>query len=207
MSRKQHHVCISAFSPASAFIFDATIWPEVLVQAVRDGVALLTWQKDTFAFAESYDGTARRYRGIRVGQIVTVDTESASLLVRPDIAAGQIEADIHSVRETDEGGTSSSSLTEPTTRGQPADGSSRTSAAKPKRYYGSVPLDSVRAGRDAARIAEEILSHLVSQPGAEITVTLEIEARLPSGANEQTVRTVTENSRSLKFSNFGFEEK
>ena len=29
--------------------------PEVLVQAIRDGVALLTWQTDTFAYAESYD--------------------------------------------------------------------------------------------------------------------------------------------------------
>ncbi len=29
--------------------------PEVLVQAIRDGVALLTWQSDTFAYAESYD--------------------------------------------------------------------------------------------------------------------------------------------------------
>jgi hypothetical protein len=65
----------------------------------------------------------------------------------------------------------------------------------------------VRAGRDAARIAEEVISHLVGQPGADIKVTLEIEARIPSGASEQTVRTVTENSRALKFSNFGFEEE
>src|SRR6202021_789756 len=29
--------------------------PEVLVRAIQDGVRLLTWQSDSFAFAESYD--------------------------------------------------------------------------------------------------------------------------------------------------------
>jgi len=29
--------------------------PEVLVNAIRDGIALLTWQADTFAYAESHD--------------------------------------------------------------------------------------------------------------------------------------------------------
>ena len=42
-------------------------------------------------------------------------------------------------------------------------------------------------------------SHLAGQPGAELSVTLEIDARLPNGASEQTVRTVSENSRTLKF--------
>lgn len=36
--------------------------PEVLVQAMRDGVALLTWQSDTFAYAENFDDAAGRYR-------------------------------------------------------------------------------------------------------------------------------------------------
>ncbi len=39
-----------------------------------------------------------------------------------------------------------------------------------------------------------------------MTVTLEIEATIPTGASEQLVRTVTENSRTLKFGSFGFEE-
>nr|WP_322815378.1 hypothetical protein [Chloroflexus sp.] len=63
-----------------------------------------------------------------------------------------------------------------------------------------------RAGRDVARIAEEVIAHLVNQPGAEVTVTLEIEARLPNGASEQIVRIVTENGKTLKFTNCAFEE-
>jgi hypothetical protein len=41
--------------------------------------------------------------------------------------------------------------------------------------------------------------------GAEVAVTLEIEARLPNGVTEQLARTVTENSRTLKFDSHGFE--
>ena len=52
-----------------------------------------------------------------------------------------------------------------------------------------------------------MISHLVGQVGAEVTVTLEIEATLPDGASEQTVRTVTENSRTLKFKSHGFESE
>jgi len=51
-----------------------------------------------------------------------------------------------------------------------------------------------------------VLSHLVSQVGAEVTVTIEIEAKLPQGASDQLVRTVTENSRTLKFTSHGFEK-
>jgi hypothetical protein len=38
-------------------------------------------------------------------------------------------------------------------------------------------------------------------------VTLEVEAEIPSGAPDNVVRTVTENSRVLKFTNQGFERK
>ena len=59
-------------------------------------------------------------------------------------------------------------------------------------------LDPARVGRDASRIADEVIAHLVGQVGAEVTVTIEIEASLQDGASDQIVRTVTENSRTLK---------
>ena len=43
--------------------------------------------------------------------------------------------------------------------------------------------------------------------GADVKVTLEIEANIPDVAPEQVVRTVTENSRTLKFEVSGFEEE
>jgi hypothetical protein len=70
-----------------------------------------------------------------------------------------------------------------------------------------VSLDPARVGRDASRIADEVIAHLAGQVGAEVTVTLEIEAKLPGGASDQIVRTVTENSRTLKFTSHGFESE
>jgi hypothetical protein len=77
--------------------------------------------------------------------------------------------------------------------------------AKPTRFYGTVTLDSTRLGRDAGRIAEEVLSHLASLQGAKAEVTLDIEVRVPDGVPDNVVRTVTENCRTLKFDNQGFE--
>jgi hypothetical protein len=49
----------------------------------------------------------------------------------------------------------------------------------------------------------EFLNGLV---GAKVRMTLEIDASIPDGAPEQVVRTVTENCKSLKFKQQGFEE-
>ena len=61
-------------------------------------------------------------------------------------------------------------------------------------------------GRDAGQIADEVISHLSGLVGSEVRVTLEIDAEIPDGAPENVVRTVTENSRTLKFASHGFEE-
>jgi hypothetical protein len=39
-----------------------------------------------------------------------------------------------------------------------------------------------------------------------LTITVEIEAEIPSGAPDNVVRTVTENCPTLKFDDQGFEE-
>ena len=76
---------------------------------------------------------------------------------------------------------------------------------KLRRYYGSVELNSTRVGRDAGKVADEVIAHLVGLIGSHVRVTLEIEAEMPEGAPEHVVRTVTENSRTLKFTSHGFE--
>jgi hypothetical protein len=70
-----------------------------------------------------------------------------------------------------------------------------------------VNLDAARVGRDASRVADEVIAHLAGQVGADVTVILEIDASLPDGASDQIVRTVTENSRTLKFTSHGFESE
>jgi hypothetical protein len=78
---------------------------------------------------------------------------------------------------------------------------------QPRRFHGSVTLDPARVGRDAGRIADEVITHLVGLVGASVKVTLEIEADIPDGAPDTVVRTVTENSRTLKFDQAGFERE
>ena len=78
---------------------------------------------------------------------------------------------------------------------------------QPTRFHGTAMLDSARVGRDASRIADEVIAHLSGLVGAKVTVTLEIEAEVPSGAPDHVVRTVTENSRTLKFTSQGFEKE
>ena len=52
-----------------------------------------------------------------------------------------------------------------------------------------------------------MVTHLAGLVGARVTVTLEIEADIPDGTPEPVVRTVTENSRTLKFASHGFERE
>ncbi len=68
--------------------------PSVLVGAVRDGLGLLTWEEESFAFADSFDEATGRYRGLRGGQLVLlVDADSPGLLVKGDVARSQLDAD------------------------------------------------------------------------------------------------------------------
>jgi hypothetical protein len=178
--------------------------PSVLVGAIRDGLGLLTWEKDSFAYADSYDEAAGRFRGLRGGQQVSiVDSDARGLLVKSERARKQIDA------ETKSGPTPAVDGPTPIPPG-PGPGPvppTPPEAAKPKRFHGSVELDPTRVGRDASRIADEVVSHLSGLVGANVTVTLEIEAKIPDGAPDTVVRTVTENSRTLKFKNQGFEKE
>ncbi len=66
-------------------------------------------------------------------------------------------------------------------------------------FHSSVNIDPTRLGRDAATIATEIVQHLAAKLGNRVDITLHIDAEIPEGADETTVRTVTENSRTLGF--------
>ena len=52
-----------------------------------------------------------------------------------------------------------------------------------------------------------MIAHLAGLVGSNVTVTLEIHAEIPDGAPDHVVRTVTENSRTLKFGTHGFERE
>ena len=180
--------------------------PDVLLGAIRDGVLLLTWAQDSFAFGDGYDEEAERYPGLRAGQGLFINETSSGLLVKSDVAQRQMDAE----RIDERPDTGPDNETGPvdvigTNGGNVTVGD--TCIAKVKRYHGSVRLDPTRAGRDAGQIADEVISHLSGLTDATVRLTLEIEADIPDGAPDNVVRIVTENSRTLKFSDSGFEEE
>lgn len=148
--------------------------PTVLIGAIRDGVGLLTWTQDAFAYAEGYDEEAKRYRGLRGGQIISVDEHDPGLLVRPEVARAQLDAETAQTRAGQEGTEAQPPEAEPGEPVTPPPGPPEP--PKPTRYHGTVTLDAERVGRDASRIADEVITHLVGLVGASVRVTLEIEA-------------------------------
>ena len=180
--------------------------PGVLLRAVDAGVGLLTWENESFAYADSYDENAKRYRGLRGGQVVSLtDVDAAGVLVKPDIARRQLDAEqtTAGVTPVTTGDGTGGSGPEP----EPGPKPPPPAEVRPRRFHGSVSLDATRAGRDASRIADEVITHLSGLVRANVTVTLEIDAEIPDGAPDHVVRTVTENSRTLKFNSHGFERE
>jgi len=242
-----------------------------LVKSISEGLCLLTWEQDSFAWADERDEAAQRYRGLRCGTTSnTPDPSSAGLLVKSEIALKQLELETKPVRielspdrlelrpsatlpfilkgfdadgrpvqaskaawsatgglidasglytagasfgqfsvDVELNGLHARSIVIITETVTPPPPETPPTPAAPRlqRFHGTVVLDTERVGRDAGRIAEEIISHLAVQPGASVIVTLEIEAELPSGAQDGLVRTVTENARTLRFTSHGFERE
>ena len=184
--------------------------PTVLLNAIRDGIALLTWEQDAYAFADSFDDAAKRYRGLRGGRAISLpDADAPGLLVKTDIARQQLDAERapSTSGKADDAGTGGEIPVPGEELGPGEVPAGTPPAPQPTRFHGTATLDSARVGRDASRIAEEVISHLSGLVGAQVTVTLEIEAEVPEGAPDHVIRTVTENSRTLKFTSQGFEKE
>ena len=179
--------------------------PNVLLGAITDGVSLLTWTQDSFAFGDGYDEDMERYPGLRAGQALFINETSAGLLVKPDVAQHQMDAE--NVVDPPPPAPDDPAVPRPEPNLPPITSPLPPPPAKAKRYHGSVHLDPTRAGRDASQIADEVISHLSGLTGAQVRLTLEIEAEIPDGAPDDVVRIVNENSRTLKFSDSGFEKE
>ena len=184
-----------------------------LCEAIRMGASAARWG-ETFAYAERWDEAKRRYEGLNASASVRVD--GAGVVVKPEIARAQIDADyakqgaappLDRIGLGDEGGAS----------GQTVLGSAGTTAPPPvtasapetrtvRRYYGAAILSTLQPGRDASTIATEIVRHLAGLVDADVKLTLHIEAKVPNGIPDQVIRTISENSRTLKFQTSEFEE-
>ena len=182
----------------------------VVIASIEQGISMLMWADDGFAYAQDFDADRNRYIGLTAGRTTRVTADHTSLVVKASVAAAQLAA-AAAATTPGPGTTTSGSGQNPggiTGTGTTITGGTNPvepPPAKPTRFYGTVTLDATRLGRDAGRISEEVLSHLASLQGAKAEVTLDIEVRIPEGIPDNVVRTVTENCRTLKFDNQGFE--
>ncbi len=179
---------------------------DVLAEAIRQGVGSLTW-KDYFAYASALrdDG---HYVGLVAGAYPSLTFDSTSLLVKPDIAQKQREAETEAISLPQTEHKPDIAIADnsgsPEVAIQPSNFQSETK--KITHFHASVELDPARLGRDAGRIAEEVLSHLVGLVGAQSKITLEIDVQIPGGIPEDKIRIVSENANTLKFKGHEFDE-
>ncbi len=175
----------------------------VLLAAVQSGVAQISWQQDTFAYADAYDEAAGRYEGLRHGEMCGV--HATGLIVKGEAAATEndIVVPLPPAIEADEDGTEAG---EGGARPKPSEEDEKQDK-RPRRFFGVVTVDPVRLGRDAGVVAQEIVGHLQALPGAKVRIQIEIAAEVPDGVPDNVVRTISENARTLKFEQQGFEEE
>ncbi|HPB81710.1 MAG TPA: Swt1 family HEPN domain-containing protein [Spirochaetota bacterium] len=183
----------------------------VLLDAIRDGVARIGWESETFAFAEKYDEVRNRYIGLSAGTGVRILSDGNDVVVTPERAKRQMSEDQQAAQA--EHGVAAETGSPVAT---PGDGNTPLTSGTQKsdvdnhvlkRFHGSVKLDPIRAGRDAGKVAEEVIQHLSGIVGATVDVTMEISVNVPAGISENVVRIVSENCNTLNFDTHGFEEE
>ena len=165
---------------------------QVLIDTIRDGVRSL----DYFGYADGVEDS--RYRGLKFGEVASVLVDDSSVVVRPEVAAGQQPA------TTGEAGGSGTGPSE-----VDAGGPDEDSPVRPRRFFAVAELEATHVGTVARRIEDEVIQHLAALLEADVRVTLEIQARVPGaeGIPDHVVRTIRENAGALEFRQLGFEEE
>ena len=171
----------------------------VLAAAIARGVADLNWQHDTFAYADTYDAEGDRHPGLVTAAQVEVTQSLTAVLVRPDWAMAQLDAE----SQRDDAEDDVPEDIEDTWHPGDPDPPRPPVTPQPTRFYGRKELDPVRAIRDLGTILEEVTKHL-DGTGKEVTLTVEINAR-SEGYDTSTQRIVKENATQLGFDSHEFE--
>lgn len=179
----------------------------VLEDAIYQGLASLEF----FGIAAAYAEDKKRFIDLRIGQPV-FSINRSDLLVKPKIALKQIQEEAGSkISKTNEEETSQEitviTSKDPSTVEKTGNDSIKLKTQSlNKHFYMSVKLDNTRINRDINNYVQEIVQHLLAIEGADIEMKFEVEVNAPNGIPNNTVRTVSENCRTLKIDDFGFDE-
>jgi hypothetical protein len=163
----------------------------------------MIWQTDAFGLATGYDEQAQRYIGMWTPEDkgpAPAATDSL-LLVRPDVAAKQRE--LEATASISDLATESEAEAE---KSQPKVDVQWVDERKLKiRFFGVKTLNSDKIALDFKNVADEIIANL-RDANTDLVVKIEIEATKPAGFDDSQIRTLSENARTLKFDQSGFEE-
>jgi predicted AAA+ superfamily ATPase len=159
----------------------------------------LIWETDAFALATGVDATGR-YIGLWIpgDENFAPSPADSLLLVRPDVAMHQRK---HEAQPEPQPGPGPNPAPGPKPNPGPAPGPIDIAFT---RFYGVKTLSSDKIALDFKNIADEVISNLRDQ-GINLVVKIEIEAVDINGFDENKIRTVSENSKTLKFDQSGFE--
>lgn len=165
---------------------------DVLAAAISNGTASMSWESETFAYADAKDADA--WLGVTYGSHVT--PMRSGLVMRPDIVGPEgATPDVAEGSDDTPGGEDGVSGTGGSASGSAGgtgamEGSSAPTAT---RFYGRFGLDPVRGIRQL----EEIMTNVTNHLGAEVKITVEIEAESPAGFDDRTRRVAEENAKQL----------
>jgi hypothetical protein len=157
----------------------------VLEGAVRDGSSSLLWRSETFAYAAAREGSGE-YRGLVAGRLADTPITSSSVIVDgsvvPDLPPGD---DLPPPPPP------------PPPRGRTRSFNGEAVLADPRR---PIP--------ELTKIVDEVIDRLAQQTDVRLRVTLQIEAEhaAADGFTDETIRTISENAKTLRFRDFRWEK-
>ncbi|WP_144794196.1 DUF499 domain-containing protein [Microbacterium paludicola] len=183
---------------------------DVLDSALERSLNTVLVDGERFAIAAGKDPDSGRYRGLIVppdhnaalqvtDSTILVDWSKAEEQAVAERAAAARDA---AIKAASEGSTPIGPVdfeTPDVTVDVVDDDSALDTAARPPlRYFGSVKVDPTRYSRDIGNVTREIIDRLVGA-GAKLEITIDIQASKADGFDEGEVRTISENTRVLKF--------
>lgn len=178
----------------------------LLKQAIENGLNLQSWEKDSFAFADSFDEENGRYKALRVGPNIVAALDGTSLVVKAETAAEQFEQErLEAEKRKSTSDQNSTTPYNTTNTSTPNSKDPDTRLQKKNRFFGDLLTDGTRFFRATDDIEKEILKHLNAAPGTKVKITIHIEATNQEGFTTDTERTLRENGRTLGFGNVEFE--
>jgi hypothetical protein len=184
---------------------------QVLDEAVFSALDAMLLDDEKFALAVGKDDSSGRYRGLVIppsSSVTSFSVTNSTLVVNWDVAMQQvtIERTVNHMGTTTDGRAAGTTVANPSPVEPPTDENGASVVEDELiRYFGSVKINPDRYSRDIGNVTREIIDQLVGT-GAELEITIDIQATKLDGFNETEVRTISENAQVLKFDDSsGFE--